>query len=125
MAVHNVMAFRPLRTVIRWQVLVTIVMSAFGGYLAGVHGAISAALGGLIAVAAAVAYMVMLSMHRDPSAGGVLLSALRAEAAKVLLIIVLLWLVLATYKDANVVGFIGAFAVSVIIFAMAVFVRDE
>jgi ATP synthase protein I len=125
MAVPRVVPSKPLRTVIRWQVLVTIAMSALGGYLAGVHGAISAALGGLIAVAAAVVYLVMLSMHRDASAGGVLLAALRAEAAKVLLIIVLLWLVLATYRDANVVGFIGAFAVSVIIFAMAVFVRDE
>ena len=36
----------------------------------------------------------------------------------------LLWLVLATYKGVVVTAFIGAFAVTVLIFAMAFFVRE-
>jgi ATP synthase protein I len=116
---------KPLRAVIRWQILATLAMTGLGGALGGVNGAVSAALGGLVAVAAGLAYALMVSLQRDLSPGGVLIGALRAEAVKVLLIVVLLWLVLATYKDAEVVAVIGAFAVSVIIFAMAVFVRDE
>lgn len=49
---------------------------------------------------------------------------LKAEGAKVLVIVVLLWLVLATYKEVVLVGFIGAFIVAVVIFSMAIFLRN-
>lgn len=49
---------------------------------------------------------------------------LKAEGAKVLVIVVLLWLVLATYKEVVLLGFIGTFILSVIIFSMAIFIRN-
>lgn len=116
---------KPLRTVIRWQVLATAVMTLLGGYLAGSHGAMSAALGGLVPVVGAVAYVLILALHRGSSPGGTVVAALRAEGVKVFLMVVLLWTVLKIYKDAVVVGVIGAFAVSVVIFTTAIFVRDE
>jgi ATP synthase protein I len=52
------------------------------------------------------------------------LIALRAEAVKIGLIVGLLWLVLAAYGNVVVPALVGAFAVTVVIFAMAFFVRE-
>jgi ATP synthase protein I len=37
----------------------------------------------------------------------------------------LLWLVLTFYKDVVAVGFIGTFAITVLVFGMALFVPDD
>jgi ATP synthase protein I len=58
------------------------------------------------------------------SAGGVLLVALGAEVVRIGLIVILLWLVLATYRDVVVLAVIATFTVTVLIFAMAFFVRE-
>jgi ATP synthase protein I len=39
--------------------------------------------------------------------------------------VILLWLVLTLYKDVVAVGFIGTFALTVLIFGMALFVTDD
>jgi ATP synthase protein I len=49
---------------------------------------------------------------------------LRAEAAKIGLAVILLWLVLAVYKDVVLIVFIGSFILSLLVFSMAFFVRD-
>lgn len=116
---------KPLRAVIRWQVLLAAIMAAIGGLVAGYHAALSAALGGMVTIGAGLGYMFIASLHRGSSAGSVLIAALRAEAVKVLLTVLLLWLVLATYKDVVVVWLIGAFIISVLTFGMAAFLGDE
>lgn len=100
-------------------------LALIAGLLAGIHGAISVALGGAVSICAGLGFAAVVALHRGNSAGSVLLTALRAEAVKVALIVTLLWLVLATYQDVVVPGFIGAFTVSIVIFGMAFFVRDE
>jgi ATP synthase protein I len=54
-----------------------------------------------------------------------LVTAFKAEAVKVVVIVLMLWLVLTLYKDVVAVGFIGTFAVTVLIFGMALFVTDD
>ena len=49
---------------------------------------------------------------------------LKAEGAKVLVMVVSLWLILMTYKEVVLIGFIGTFILSVIIFSMAIFLRN-
>jgi len=49
---------------------------------------------------------------------------LKAEGAKVGVIVILLWLVLAVYKEVVILGFIGTFIVAIIIFSMAIFLRN-
>ena len=66
----------------------------------------------------------MASRGTTKSAGGVLTRALRAEAVKIGLALLLLWLVLANYGEAVVGAFLGTFVVTMLIFAMAFFVRD-
>jgi F0F1-type ATP synthase assembly protein I len=50
---------------------------------------------------------------------------LRAEAVKLVLMVLLLWFVLATYRDVVAIGLIGAFIATVLIFTMAILVREK
>jgi ATP synthase protein I len=115
---------KAIRTVLRWQVVATGVMTLVLGLAVGVHGAISAVLGGLVGICAGVAFSVVVSLSNTDSLAGTLVAAFRAEAVKVTLAVVLLWLVFAVYKPVVGIAFVGAFAVSILLFGMAFFVRE-
>lgn len=115
---------RPIRTVLRWQLVVTVALALAGGILAGAEGALSAALGGAVSICAGGAAAVVASIGRARSAGEVLIGALVAEGVKIGLIVLLLWLVLATYEGVVVGAFFGSFFATILIFGMAFFVRE-
>ena len=115
---------KPIRTVLRWQLMATAVLTIAGGILAGVDGALSAALGGAISLCAGWGSAVVASKGKAQSAGEILLGALMAEGVKIGLIVLLLWLVLATYDSVVAPAFFGSFIVTVLIFGMAFFVRE-
>jgi ATP synthase protein I len=115
---------KPVRTVLQWQLVATAAIALVAALLAGIHGASSAAAGGAISIVAGLSAAFVASRSDAKSAGRVLVGALRAEAVKVGLAVLLLWLVLANYEEAVVAAFIGAFAVTMVIFSMAFFVRE-
>ena len=119
---------RPIRTVLKWQIIVTGAVAVVAGFWAGSPGAISAALGGFINVAAGVAYAFLLGVGQGaravPDAGTTLAAMFRAEAAKILVIVGGLWVTLSAYKDVVPAAFFTAFVITVIVFSMAFFVRD-
>jgi ATP synthase protein I len=88
-------------------------------------GAISAGLGGVVAMVGGLAFICLLPRGAARSPWDSLAAILRAEGAKVGVMVVLMWAVLTSYKEVVVVGFIGTFTVAVIIFSMAVFVRNS
>ncbi len=115
---------KPVRTVLIWQVVVTVFLAIIAGLLAGTHGAASAALGGSVSVAAGLAFTMVMQSSNMQSADATIVAALRAEAIKIGLAVILLWLVLALYKDVVLIVFIGSFIFSILVFSMAFFVRD-
>jgi ATP synthase protein I len=119
---------KPIRTVLKWQLVVTGAIAVMAGIWAGQQGMISAVLGGLVNVAAGVVYAFLLGIGQRaravPDVGSTLGAMLRAEAAKILVIVGGLWLVLSAYKDVVPIAFFTAFAITVIVFSMAFFVRD-
>jgi ATP synthase protein I len=115
---------RPVLTVLRWQLAATAALVLIAALVAGGHGAASALAGGLISITAGLASALVASLGSAKSAGGVVLGALRAEAVKVGLAVSLLWLVLVNYSQAVVGALIAAFIVTLLIFAMAFFVRE-
>jgi ATP synthase protein I len=120
--------WRKFRPVIGSQVLATIIIASIAAWFAGVHGAISALLGGLISIIAGLAFVLLAAKsagEKGKSAGEVLFAALKAEAVKLFLAGLLLWLVLALYPDVVVVGMLGSFVVTILIFSMALFAGDE
>jgi len=116
---------RPARVTLSWQLAITAALAAASGYLAGWHGAISAMLGGGVSILAGIVFLVLTANKKVRSADSVLITALRAEGAKVVTIVVLLWLVLSLYREIVTAAFFAAFALTVIIFSMAFFVREK
>ena len=115
---------RPIRTVLRWQLIATAVLSLLALVIWGAHGALSAGLGGLVNLVAGWVYGWRVSQGEARTAGEALRTMLRAEGLKVLLIIAGLWAVLAGYRDIVHAAFFIAFVVTVGIFAAAIAVRD-
>jgi len=115
---------RPVRTVLWWQLIATAALTLAGAFLVGVHGALSAAFGGAVSIVAGVVSAVVAARGKAQSAGGVLIGALTAEAVKIGLIVVLLWLVLALYDQVVAPALLGSFVITVLIFTMAFFVRE-
>jgi ATP synthase protein I len=114
--------FRPI---IGLQVLCTAASVLLSAWIAGIHGAVSAALGGSIGIVAGLAFVAMAARSKPKSAGEALYKALRAEVVKVVLMVVALWAVLATYRDVVAIGLIGTFIATVLIFTVAIFVREK
>jgi len=111
--------------IIGLQVLCTAAAALLAAWLAGIHGAVSAALGGLIGTMPGVVFAALAARSKSKSAGEALYTALRAETIKLVLMIVLLWIVLATYRDVVAIGLIGSFIATVLIFTLAVLVPNK
>jgi len=115
---------KPIFTVLRWQVFATAGLALAAGWLAGLQGAISAVAGGLVSIIAGAASAFVASRGDARSAGGILIGALMAEAVKIGLIVILLSLVLMTYRELVAIAFFASFLVTVLIFTLAFFVRE-
>jgi len=117
--------WRVFRPIIGLQVLCTAAATLLSAWLAGSHGAISAALGGSIGIVPALVFVGLAARGKSKSAGEALYAALRAETAKVALMVLLLWIALATYRDVVAIGLICTFIATVLIFTMAILVREK
>ena len=115
---------KPIRMALRWQALATLAIAAGAGLWAGGHAALSAALGGLVTLSSTVVYAFALGLGPTTSAGASIVTMMRAEGAKILVIILQLWLVLATYKDVVLAALFAAFAVTVLLFSTAFLARE-
>lgn len=115
---------KPIRKVLAWQLAVTAAIAAVAALIAGPHGAMSAVAGGSVSFIAGLASALVVSGRAERSAGGILVGALKAEAVKIGLALLLLGLVLANYEEAVVGAFLVAFVATMLVFSMAFFVRD-
>jgi len=115
---------KPIRYVLKWQALATLAIAVVAGIWAGVHGAVSAVLGGVVNLCACIVYAFVLGLGKPASAGATVVALFRAEASKVLVIVLQLWLVLATYRDIVLPAFLATFVITVFLFGMALLVRD-
>ena len=116
---------RPMRTVMAWQLAATAVAGLLAWPYAGVHGAVSAVLGGFINQIADLAYALLVSGgSRIRTAGATLRVLFRAEAARIVLIVFQIGWVLTSYGDVVHAALFTSFAVSVIVFRMAILVKE-
>jgi F0F1-type ATP synthase assembly protein I len=116
---------RPIRTVLKWQCYATAASAVIAGFLLGLPGALSAFLGGFINITACALFGVVATHSRKRTAGEALIAMMRAEAGKVALIVLQLWLVLTYVKPLSLAPFFGTFVLTVIFFSMAIFVRER
>ena len=116
---------KPIRTVLRWQLYATAASMSIAAFSVGFHGAASALLGGLVNVVAGAVFGWVATRSSGKTAGEAMLAVFRAEALKVVLIVTQLWLVLAYYEEIVLAAFFGTFVLTVIVFSMAIFVRNR
>lgn len=116
---------RAYRNVMAWQLVATIVASIGFWLLLSLSAGVSVLLGGLVGLVAGFGFVLVAQTSTAGSnAGATLRVAMRAESVKVGLSVLLLWLVFTTYKDLVPVAFVGAFCLAILIFSLAIFVRD-
>ncbi len=120
---------RQIRAALKLQVWVTAACAVVAAGLMGVHGGGSALLGGLVSFTAGAVYGAMLpdggKSGGKNSAGDALVGMMRAEAAKIVAIVLLLWLVFSAYKEVIGIVFIGVFIITTVIFSLAFFIRPK
>ena len=116
---------KPIRTVLRWQLLVTVALALLAGGFGGEHGALSAGLGGAVSLCAGWVSGVVAATGKGESAGGAVVTALMAEGVKLGVIVCLLGVVLVAYGKVVVPVFLGSFVLTALIFSMAFFVREH
>jgi len=114
-------AFR--RTALR-QSLAVAAVAILAGILAGVAGLLSALLGGAIGIVGLVVFALVSAGARTTAQSAMRL-ALRAEAAKIVVVVALLWVNFTLYRDMVVPAFMGAFMVSVLLAGFAFAVSDQ
>ena len=115
---------RPFRAVLLWQAAATLGIAAIAGLWTGFHGALSAVLGGLINLSAGVVYAFVLAVAPPKTAAATIAALFRAEAAKILVIVGLLWFTLSAYREVVLPAMLAAFVVTVLLFSVALLVRD-
>jgi len=115
---------KPIRTVLRWQIIATVVIAAGAGFWSGWHGAVSAVLGGSINQIADLAYALLISGGGIRTAGNTLRTLFRAEGVRILLIVFLLGAALTSYKDVVHPALFLSFVVSVLVFRAAIVVKE-
>jgi len=106
------------------QVLVTAVVAAIAGWLAGWHGVWSGVLGGFVNVSAGIVFAVLARLGRSRSAVGTVTAMIRAETGKIVVIVLLIWLILTTYRDVVHGAFFAAFVLTVLVTQAAILIRD-
>lgn len=116
---------RPLKIVLLVQLSGTFALVIVFLFALGIHGAISAMLGGAVSVISSAAFAIIVSHHKGYAAGDAIRTALRAEAVKIILIVGLLWMVFRFYANVNAFVFIGTFILMVLVYSMALLVADD
>lgn len=116
---------KQIRTVLKYQAIATLAITVIVGDMGGMHWGVSALLGGLISMLGGATYGAMLSRVGIGSAENALVGMMRAESAKLLIVVLLLWLVFASYEQVFGAGFIGTFIFTTLIFSLAVFIRQK
>ncbi len=117
----NTLASETVRPILQWQIGAVAVLMLAAGAIAGTHGAISALLGGGINIIAGVVYAMMALGENTQPARATLRTLIRAEASKIILIVLQLWLVLTTYQNVVLLVFFTVFVITVLIFSMMSF----
>jgi ATP synthase protein I len=113
-----------MRAALLWQLTATAVIASVASFLGGAHAAVSAVLGGGTVIVAGAAYALVVSVSAPRTAGGTIRILLRAEAIKVGLIVLQLWLVFTSYHEVMPLFLVGTLIVTVLLWPVALLYRD-
>lgn len=100
----------------KWQLLATLVVALLAFFMAGIHAAVSAFAGGLSAVIGGfIGGRIAKTGDKKQEAGAILIAMLKAEAVKIIVIALLLFLTFKLYQQLVSVALIVGLAASAIL----------
>ncbi len=108
--VTNTKISRAFSKAARWQIIIAVLISGVSLLFAGVNAAISALLGASSVVVGSYAGMKIAQRPNGGTPGAVLISLLKAEVVKILVIAVLLLIVFKYYRGLVPLSLIGGLA---------------
>jgi ATP synthase protein I len=94
----------------RWQIIITVLISGVSLLLAGVNAAISAFAGGASVIVGGYAGVLIAQSPKGSAAGTVLITLLKAELVKILVIALLLLITFKYYQGLVPLALIGGLA---------------
>lgn len=113
-----------MRAALWWQLAATAAIASVAAFLGGTHAAISVMFGGGAVVIAGAAYALTISLSAPRTAGETIRVLLRAEAIKVALIVLELWLVFTSYREVVPLPLVGTLIVTVLLWPVALLYRE-
>jgi ATP synthase protein I len=108
--VTNTTISRAFSKAARWQIIITVLISGVSLLLAGLNAAISALAGGTSVIVGGYAGMLIAQSPKGSAAGTVLITLLKAEVVKVLMIAILLLIIFKYYQGLVPLALIGGLA---------------
>jgi ATP synthase protein I len=94
----------------RWQIIITVLITGVSLLLAGVYAAISAFAGGTSVIIGGYAGMLIAQSPKGSAAGTVLITLLKAEVVKILMIAILLLITFKYFQGLVPLALIGGLA---------------
>jgi F0F1-type ATP synthase assembly protein I len=117
---------RAYRVTAVWQLAAALAIAMVVSLWLGAAGFLSAILGGVVGMTGVLVQGLVARRKKTRSPVDVVRVAIRAEAAKVGAIVLLLWLAFSTLHEQLIpLAFIGAFIVSVLLSGVAFVVAEE
>jgi ATP synthase protein I len=108
--VSNTTISRAFSKAARWQIIITVLITGVSLLVAGVNAAISAFAGGASVIAGGYAGMLIAQSPSGSAAGTVLITLLKAEVVKILMIAILLLITFKYYQGLVPLALIGGLA---------------
>ena len=115
---------RPMRAALSWQCAVTALAALVAIVSGGLHASISATLGGGAVILANLCYALTVAISAPRTASGTLRVLLRAEAVKVVVVVLVLWAVFTIYRAIVPMALIGTLIATVLVWPVALLYRD-
>jgi ATP synthase protein I len=107
-----------------WQAVATAAVATLAGLVAGGTAAGSAVLGGAVNLVANAMYGFAYGLLRPVGPGGAVIAAIRAEASKILLVLVLLLAVVVLFRELVLPAFLASFILTALLFRLVLIIRD-
>ncbi len=117
------LSFTPIAAVLKWQIALTVLCASGAWFVAGGHGGISAALGGVVNATSVVLYWFVanlgLAKSRASAGSSGLWPLLRAEIVKVVFVLVQVGFLFKTYAQLHMPSFFVTFLVTLLAWRVA------
>lgn len=106
----NITISRAVTQAARWQIIATALIALALLAFTGLHAAVSALLGGASVIAGCFAGAAVTGNGRNTNPGALLITLLKAEAIKIVVIVLLLFIVYKYYEGLVPLALIGGLA---------------